>query len=214
MFTTSQDGTGRQGAPAQEHNMSRTWSAQQEAIFAWFEDPSGRMRGLGPACYPDFRPTHLIVRARAGTGKSTTIREGVKRASEKSILIAAFSKNIQLDMERQIGSFPNGRVQTLHSVGLGCVRRFRDNIKVEFTSARADGLTDKVCGNRPPDAIKRLVSKLHTKGREIAPHATKPGDLTAIAITFECEPDEQWERMGFGLAYVEEKALEASSRPS
>jgi len=157
---------------APQSSTSRVWSTQQDAIYSWFE---GTL----------FPGRHCVVRALAGTGKSTTIREGVKRLCAGQV-----------------------RVQTLHSVGLGCVRRFRDNIKVEFTSTRADSLVDKICGNRPPDAVKRLVSKLHTKGREIAPHATKLGDLTSIAITFECEPDEQWAKAGFGLDYVETAALQ------
>lgn len=182
--------------------MTRTWSTQQEAIFDWFAHAGVRKSSQ-----------HLIVRARAGTGKSTTIREGVKRAPEQSILIAAFSKNIQLDMQKQIGQF-SGQVKTLHSVGLACVSRFRERIKVVFNSDRADALALKVCGQAAPDAVVRLVAKLHTKGREIAPHAAKPGDLTAIAITFECEPDETWERAGFGLDYVEAKALEAMEAAS
>ena len=176
---------------------TRTWSAQQQAIFEWFERGNDSYIGR-----------HLIVRARAGTGKSTTIREGVKRAPEQNILIAAFSKNIQLDMERLIGQFA-GQVKTLHAVGYACVRRFRDNIKVAFNSDRADALALQACGPTAPDAILRLVSKLHTKGREVAPHAYKLGDLTALAITFECEPDEQWAAAGFDLAYVEAKALQA-----
>lgn len=172
---------------------SRTWSQQQEAIFGWF---AGRQNG------------HLVVRARAGTGKSTTIREGVKRAPEASILIAAFSKALQEDMAAQIGSFA-GKVQTLHAVGYACVRRFRDHIKVAFNSDRADRLALAACGSTAPDAILRLVAKLHTKGREVAPHAARMGDLAAIQITFECEPEEQWAAAGFDNAYVEQKALDA-----
>lgn len=179
----------------------RVWSAQQNAIFDWFARTSES--GVRTSSQ------HLVVEALAGTGKSTTIREGVKRMPEGKILIAAFSKNIQVDMERQLGPSANVTVKTLHAVGLACIRNFRDNIKVQFTSERADNLAAHACGRACPDAVVRLVSKLHTKGREIAPHATKLGDLTAIQITFECEPSEQFEKMGFGAIYVELKALDA-----
>lgn len=199
--------------------MTRTWSAQQEAIFDWFEkgEVPHTAFTVGSLVYdkqvaPRVKARHLIVRARAGTGKSTTIREGVKRAPEQAILIAAFSRDIKLAMAKELGHFPNGSVQTLHAVGYACVRAFRDNIKVEFTSDRADALAAQVCGVAAPDAIVRLVSKLLTKGREIAPHAAQPGDLAAIAITFECEPDESWARAGFGPDYVERKALEAMEK--
>jgi superfamily I DNA/RNA helicase len=177
-----------------------TLSVQQGYIESWFRKD--------PTFHVDYR-RHLIVKARAGTGKSSTIRHCVKQAPEKNILIAAFSKDIQLEMERKITPFHNGRVQTLHSVGLSCVRMYRDRIGVAFNSDRADALALRVCGTNTPDSIIRLVSKLHTKGREIAPHAKELGDLTDIAITFDCEPEDQWANAGFDTSWVERKALEA-----
>lgn len=173
--------------------MSASWSSQQIVIFEWFVNGT----------------RHAIVRARAGCGKTTVIIEGVKRAPKVPTLICAFSKIIQEELNTRIGTdFPHVIAKTLHSVGYGCVRQFRDRIRVSFDSTRADKLTETVCGITPPDAIKKLVSKLHTKGREIAPHASKLGDLTAIAITFECEPAEEWTNR-YPLEYVETKALEA-----
>lgn len=179
--------------------MERTWSTQQQSILSWFSGDD-----------PEFSKNHLIVRARAGTGKTTIIIEGVKRAPEKSILICAFSKIIQQELEARIGkNYSHVRAQTLHSVGYRCVRRYRENIKVEFNNGRADLLTEQVCGRSVPDAIKKLVSKLHTKGREIAPHAKEIGELMDIAIKFECTPDDEWANSGFPLEKVEELALKA-----
>lgn len=192
--------------------IEHTISSQQKAIERWFAkdqnffDDNEFVNGYAEEIDVE---GHLIVRARAGTGKSWTIRHSVKFAPERNILIAAFSKDIQLEMDKKIAPFRNGKVQTLHSVGLSCVRNFRSGIKVEFTSDRADALAAAVCGRTCPDAITRLVSKLHTKGREIAPHAMQLGDLTDIAITFDCEPEDQWAKAGFNLDYVETKALEA-----
>lgn len=184
----------------------RNWSPQQIAIFKWFEKDQNFFDQEGIDINVE---EHLVARARAGTGKSTTIREGAKRAPEKSILIAAFSKDIQLEMQRLIAPFYNGKVQTLHSVGFACVNVFREKIKVDFSSTRADALALAVCGRNVPDAIVRLVSKLHTKGREIAPHSKNPGDLIDIAITFDCEPDAVHAAMGFDVNRIEEYALQA-----
>lgn len=188
----------------------RTWSHEQETIFNWFESHSG----------------HLIVEAYAGCGKTTTIVEGANRAPEDAILICAYNKRIAEELVSRVRN-PNVQVKTLHAVGYAAVRRFWEGIRCSFDSTRADALAESVCGPLAPDAIKRLVSKLHTKGREIAPHATKVGDLTDMAITFELEPDEQWNACrkcgserewhdnsnhpysGFDLVYVETKALEA-----
>lgn len=208
----------------------RIWSVQQEAIFDWFARTSNA--GIRNSSQ------NLVVIARAGTGKTTTIIEGAKRAPEDKILICAFSKIIQEELALRIGSnYPNIEAKTLHAVGFACVRRYRDNLKVDFKGGRADSLTETVCEPLVPDAIKKLVSKLHTMGREIAPHAASVGDLTAIQITYECEPDEAWGNCrtcgndrgehgminpqnavpptidhpfnGFDAQYVEEKALDA-----
>lgn len=176
--------------------MERTWSEQQQRIFVWFEKPQEVLK-------------NLVVRARAGTGKTTTIIEGINRAPESSIILCAFNKRIQEELAGRIVN-PNAHAQTLHSLGFRCVTRFWENIRVEVERGmRADALTEKVCGPMAPDVIKRLVTKLHTKGREIVPHARNVGDLTDIAYAFECEPDETWWRAGFDLNYVERMALAA-----
>lgn len=72
------------------------WSDQQESIFEWFQSGRG----------------NLVVRARAGTGKTTTIIEGIKRARERNILLAAFNKSIEL--AAKLGSA--GRAKTLHGL--------------------------------------------------------------------------------------------------
>jgi superfamily I DNA/RNA helicase len=50
---------------------TRVWSPQQDAIFDWFRSGQG----------------HLVVRARAGTGKTTTILQGIHHAPEDAILV-------------------------------------------------------------------------------------------------------------------------------
>lgn len=184
--------------------IQRQWSNQQLKIFEWFEDRViETVQGHAVENNPN-----LVVRARAGTGKTTTIVEGVDRAPEESILVAAYNKKIAEELVLRITN-PNVTVKTLHSVGYAAVRRFRERIRCDFGPGRADSLTDVVCGKAVPDAVKRLVSKLHTKGREILPHASKAGDLIEIAIRFECEPDESWAKSGFPLERIEEFSLAA-----
>jgi DNA helicase-2/ATP-dependent DNA helicase PcrA len=175
---------------------NKTWSAQQEAIFDWFSQSM------------TIYMNHLVVIARAGTGKTTTIIEGVNRAPEKNILLCAFNKRIADELTTRLSN-PRAKAQTLHSVGFAAVRKFWYGIRVGEGSKRADHLSDSVCGHTAPDAVKRLVSKLHSKGREIVPHAKSFGDLTDILYAFECEPDETWQKAGYDAAYVETKALAA-----
>lgn len=172
----------------------RVWSQQQQDI------------------YSDFRSgtSNVVVVARAGVGKTTTAIEGIRYAPEPRILMTAFNNKTADDLNKKLAESGNIRAtaKTTHALGFSIVRKFRSRLKVDNDN-RADNLTNAVCGNGAPDTIKRLVTKLHTQGRENAPHATKVGELTVLAIKFECEPDEQWSNQGFDLDYVETKALAA-----
>jgi DNA helicase-2/ATP-dependent DNA helicase PcrA len=180
----------------------RIWSTEQKDIYRWFEwSPTIKAYGK----------QHLVVKAYAGTGKTSTIVEAVNHAPETKILLCAFNKKIAEELVRR-GT--RATVKTLHAVGLSCVKTYWPDVKVNFDGDREEALTEAVCGARCPDAIKRLVSRLHTKGREIAPHAQAPGDLTSIMFNFELNPDDEWEDMGFGAAYVEARALEAMEQAS
>jgi superfamily I DNA/RNA helicase len=172
----------------------REWSDQQLAIFKEFRDGK----------------RHAIVRARAGTGKTTTIIRGIDFAPEKSIVMCAFNNRIAKELVNRLRN-PRAQAKTLHSIGYGIVRR-NWNLGVESDSQRgerADGLAAAVCGPTTPDTIVRLVSKLHTKGREIVPHARRFEDLEDLAYRFDCEPDDTWEDQGYDTPYVVQKGLEA-----
>jgi DNA helicase-2/ATP-dependent DNA helicase PcrA len=170
---------------------ARIWSPQQTDIFEQFK--TGRR--------------HFVVRARAGTGKTTTILEGLKSAPEQRILFAAFNKRIVEEVTPK-NQNPNVEVKTLHGVGFACVRRYRERVQVARGNDREVKIVEEVCGTQAPDVIKRLVGKLMTKAREMAPLATDAGQLLDLAEEFECIPDEQWLEMGFDTDYVEARALE------
>lgn len=65
------------------------WTPEQEAIFEHF-----------------LKPKHLIIRALAGTGKTSTCVEGIKRLKKTkpniSILACAFNKKNQVDLEAKL----------------------------------------------------------------------------------------------------------------
>lgn len=191
---------------------TRIWSPEQEAIFDWFRGtPAARVEptpGGGVFRTRVDRKKNLVVRARAGTGKTTTILEAIRYAPEERILLAAFNKRIQEELASRLTN-PNAEAKTLHGIGYACVRRYWERVNVASGNARERALVQEVCGDQTPDAIKRLVGKLLTKGREIAPHARVLGDLVDIMLEFELEPDEQWESSGFGAEFVEARALEA-----
>ena len=86
--------------------MERVWSEQQKAIFDFFKQGQG----------------NLVVRARAGTGKTTTILEAISYAPEDKILLAAFNKKIAEELKSKLKN-PKAEAKTLHSVGVSFVFR-------------------------------------------------------------------------------------------
>jgi hypothetical protein len=125
----------------------RVWSQQQNDIFEQFQ--SGRR--------------HFVVRARAGTGKTTTILEGLKSAPEQRILFAAFNKRIVEEVTPK-NQNPNVEVKTLHGVGFACVRRYRERVQVARGNDREDKIVEEVCGTQAPDVIKRSGRKADDEG--------------------------------------------------
>lgn len=168
------------------------WSEQQQAIFAWFAGGQG----------------NLIVRARAGTGKTTTIIEALKHAPEQRILLAAFNKRIQVELQERISN-PAVEALTLHGVGFAAVRRYWERLRVDSRGERALALAESVCGQQAPDPIKRLVAKLVTRAREMAPLADTGDELEALAIECDLTPDDQWAADGWDLERICDLAVEA-----
>ena len=99
----------------------KNWNKQQLAIFAWFT-------GAARNCQ------NLIIRARAGTGKTTTIIEGLNQAKERNVLYAVFNKKNQLEASERISN-QNVSVKTLHSVGFGIILK-------NWRGVRASGYTE------------------------------------------------------------------------
>lgn len=80
---------------------SVNWSDEQKAIFAWFESGAG----------------NLVVQARAGTGKTTTIKQAFSHAPETGrLLYAVFNKKNQREAQEKITD-ARVDVRTLHSLG-------------------------------------------------------------------------------------------------
>jgi DNA helicase-2/ATP-dependent DNA helicase PcrA len=170
-------------------------STEQIAIFDWAKSGTG----------------NLVVEALAGTGKTTTMLKMLEHSTSRSILFTAFNKRIADELVAKLKrmGITHATAKTLHGVGNSIVRRYWERIRMSEGSERAIHLTDNVVPGRTPDGIRKLITKLHTKGREIAPHATVAGDLLALMEQFDCIPDEQWLDAGFDVRFVENAALQA-----
>lgn len=164
-------------------------SSYQRDIFRWFKDEY-RHADIGGQGTEDMAvDPNLVVIARAGSGKTTTILQAVQYAPEEKILLTAFNKPIQEELERRVRGLERSGVEalTLHSLGYRAIRREFGYIRTCKRFEREDWLADQVCGGMPYGA-KRLVAKLVTKAREIEPTSATVESLIELAMDFDLVP--------------------------
>ncbi len=168
------------------------WSEQQKQILSWFQNPSANRA--------------LVIRARAGTGKTTTVMAGAELAPEQSIIMCAFNKSVATELQQKLAN-PNAEAKTLHSLGFNIIRRYWPQIRVVNGNDRVNRHVDKVAPNAP-DEVKKQIAKLATKGKEMSPLSCSPQDLRDLAFEFDCVPDQEWEADGWDLDGVCQAALD------
>lgn len=118
------------------------WSQEQISIFDWFH------RGRG----------NLVVQARAGTGKTTTIKRAFAFATEQSCLYAVFNKKNQKEAAAKITD-SRVEIKTLHALGFSY-------IKSVWPGAQPDDAVEsdrvrQACPEIPDEAVtsvERLVA--------------------------------------------------------
>lgn len=119
----------------------------------------------------------MVVKARAGTGKTTTIKAAFDYAPEKRILYAVFNKKNQVEAQGKI-SDKRVDVLTLHSLGLRYIRRVWKDVKadddVEYDRIRAAGV------NENNAELIGMIAKLVGFSKNTCINATRD-ELQAIA---------------------------------
>lgn len=168
----------------------KDWSGQQTDIFGWFKDGQGNM----------------VVRARAGTGKTTTIIEAINHAPEQSILLAAFNKKIAAELKEKLKN-PKAEAATLHSVGFKFVLR---NRKVQVDTDRGARLAKRTVPASAPDQVVNLVQRLAAIGKSAMPYPTLDG-MVNLAYAFDLDPDEYLEDMQWTTEKIAGCAIRAMS---
>lgn len=172
----------------------RIWSPQQKKIFTWTKVGKG----------------NLVVTARAGTGKTTTILEAVENhAPEHRILLAAFNKTIATELQARIRS-PYVQAKTLHGLGFAYIRALWGRVDVDADGNREIDLAQKVCEPDSPHEAVRLVGRIHTKVRELQPHRSSPEEILELMVEHDLLPDEGMEmEEGISSRWIAERASKA-----
>lgn len=160
----------------------RTWSAQQQAIFGWFENAAQN------------RSRNLVIRARAGTGKTTTVVEALKHAPEKAILFAAFNRRIADELQAKLRG-TRAQANTLHGVGMACVRNYWQLQREAVDKDKGErmvrlALPERLRNNAPWELIK-ICKDLAGKGKLIHPLDATEENLIDLAISFDLIPDDR-----------------------
>lgn len=150
------------------------------------------------AIYEDMAKSsaNTVVRARAGTGKTTTIITGVERIpAHRKTLLCAFNKSIQKELADRAP--PYCEVKTLHGAGFAAIRRRFPGVQVDENKGR--DLAAKAC-------IEAGLSYVDSRGNTKALHvgkvaklvglaknllATKVKDLESISVDFDIADDEE-----------------------
>jgi superfamily I DNA/RNA helicase len=196
------------------------WSEEQLAIFNWF-------RG-------DFNDCNSVVRARAGTGKTTTIFGGVKFASEDRIALLAFNKKNNIEFKAKIAADPelasNRHLQnmTTHGLGYRFLRYYWDVKKLEIDdkleqrrvvahlmavhalrASDEDAIEEKL-----PSAMVTLVAQVISKLKNIIPLYPKIDEAIELAEKFSLEPDNGWLLAGWTTEKICEIAIDVMKKTS
>jgi superfamily I DNA/RNA helicase len=149
------------------------WSLQQTAVFNWFAYPT---------------TNNLVVRSRAGTGKTTTIVNGVLAIQGAArILVCAFNKRIQEELKAKLAG-TNAEALTLHSLGFKFLRGAWGNLTLdnEIEDERIEDASD---GEDLRWDVVAAIKKLISVAKGAMPFGTEE-ELVDLAIEFGCEVDD------------------------
>ena len=182
----------------------RVWSPMQEAIFAAVENTIGG---------------NLIVEALAGTGKSTTLEEIVRRTDpDASVLVCAFNTSIAKALEPRM---PVGvTVKTIHSFGFAALRAASTR-RIEINRFRTADAVQGILGRGHESRDARaFCSKLISIAKGNAFDACEAGGtpkldtLDAMADAQELLAPKGWSRgklLGVALQVLRAQQLSTST---
>lgn len=178
----------------------------QRAIFHWFKTGE-----IGDDVFQ-----HLIVRARAGTGKTWTILRALMQAPERRILLLAFMRRIMEEMKMKLTEMDGvADVRTAHSLGNRAIYRHMGRIPLlegRAKFSREDAVADMVSAGMP-FGTKRLAAKMFTKARELQPTRATVASLIELAYAFDMVPPPDSSLSVEMLAKVTLNALEYGLQP-
>lgn len=143
-------------------------TTQQDAIYDWFGSGSG----------------NLVVEARAGSGKTHTIMEGVSQAPDKTVLVCAYNKRIADELNDRVVEMGRQHVEarTLHSLGLKVVRKMWPNAKVD--DRRLEKIVRALLGKQYSYRVIKGVIETTLQVKEVLPFASTADAVENVIVDY------------------------------
>jgi len=152
---------------------TRQWNTFQAAIFAQVRQCS----------------RNVVVVARAGTGKTTTIVHCLSELpAGKSVLMCAFNKKIANELTARV---PAGvQVKTTHAIGFAAIRNAWKFVALD--DKRNYNLIQNLIGDKWSDENKGNLAKLVSlaKGSLLGPESSED-EFCALMSEFDCGPSDE-----------------------
>lgn len=168
-------------------SVSLNWSDEQTAIFNWFAAGAG----------------NLVVQARAGTGKTTTIKQAFSHAPEKGrLLYAVFNKKNQREAAEKIHD-ARVEVRTLHSLGFFFIKKVWSDARPDENIEQERIASVEVL----PDEISYQVLHLVGFCKNLSVGIPDVATVVSIAEAFEVEVPDELEK-AFPLTRLANVAIE------
>lgn len=147
--------------------MSYEWSQYQQAVFADVESGKG----------------HTVVRARAGSGKTTVILESLARVPNAfTTLMVAFNKAIANELKQRVGSKVDAEISTLHSFGFRTCKKSLGS-KLKLNNDRVWEFAKELAGaDYESLTYRKALSKTVSLAKGAL--ANTPEDITTIIDRF------------------------------
>lgn len=178
--------------------IAMNWNPQQQAIFDAFK--TGR--------------SNFVVVARAGAGKTTTIRHGIGLAPEKKKCYVVFNTKNKVEAKERIDR-PDTKVYSLNGLGHCFVgMKWGDVVPDENIDNIRLMQVGSSCGVKNPP---KLASTVLSFAKSTAPFAKEPADIVNMMVARGLLPTQKDEIRGWKLlktAEVVAKTLEVSRRKS
>ena len=149
---------------------NRTWSIYQQAIFRDVAEGTG----------------NVLVLARAGTGKTTTIVEALRHIpAGKTALLVAFNKSIATELEARA---PQGvAVKTLHAFGFAALR---NAFQTAMDTNKVERIARSLFGTNLPGAVLGNLTRLVSRAKSTL--AETEADLDNIVDDLDLDvPDDE-----------------------